>query len=38
MEAHHWEKNIPIINLPINGKYINILYLPFKKITKGNIF
>ena len=32
METHHWEKDIPIISTLTHGRYINILYLPFKKI------
>ena len=35
METHHWENNIPIISTPANGRYINILYLPFKKNNEG---
>ena len=30
-EMHHWENNIPIMSSPSNGKYFNIMYLPFKK-------
>ena len=35
METHHWEANIPIISTLTHGRYINVLYLPFKKIKKG---
>ena len=35
METHHWEKNIPIISTTTHGRYLNILYLPFKKDNEG---
>ena len=31
MEIHHWVNNIPIMSSPFNGKYFNIMYLPFKE-------
>jgi 2',3'-cyclic-nucleotide 2'-phosphodiesterase (5'-nucleotidase family) len=31
LEIHHWEEGIPIVSSPSNGKYFNIMYLPFKK-------
>ena len=31
METHHWENDIPIMSTLTHGRYINILYLPFKK-------
>ena len=35
METHHWENNIPIMNTVIHARYLNVLYLPFKKDKKG---
>ena len=35
MEMHHWEKNIPMMSVPTHGRYLNIMYLPFKKNKKG---
>ena len=35
METHHWENNIPIISTLTHGRYLNILYLPFKKSKEG---
>ena len=35
MEMHHWEKNIPMMSTPTHGRYINIMYLPFKKDEDG---
>ena len=35
-EMHHWEKNIPMMSVPIHGRYLNIMYLPFKKLENGN--
>ena len=32
-EVHHWINNIPIMSTNENSKYINIMYLPFKKIN-----
>ena len=31
LEIHHWENGVPIVSSPSNGKYFNIMYLPFKK-------
>ena len=31
MEMHHWEKGIPMMSTPTHARYINIMYLPFKK-------
>ena len=38
MEMHHWEKNIPMMSTPTHARYINIMYLPFKKGEDGNYF
>ena len=35
MLTHHWENNIPIISTVTHGRYLNILYLPFKKNKEG---
>ena len=35
METHHWENNIPIISTLTHARYLNILYLPFKKSKDG---
>ena len=35
MEMHHWENNIPLMSTPTHARYINIMYLPFKKGKKG---
>ena len=35
MEMHHWEKNIPMISVPTHARYLNIMYLPFKKGKNG---
>ena len=35
MEIHHWINGIPIMSSPSQGKYFNIMYLPFKKLS-GN--
>ena len=32
---HHWEKNIPMMSTRTHARYINIMYLPFKKNGKG---
>ncbi len=32
-EIHHWEKGIPLMSSPSKGKYFNIMYLPFKKLS-----
>ena len=31
-DVHHWIKNIPIMSTKDNARYLNIMYLPFKKI------
>ena len=36
MEMHHWENNIPMMSTPTHARYINIMYLPFKKGNDGN--
>ena len=35
LEMHHWEKNIPMMSVPTHGRYLNIMYLPFKKLENG---
>ena len=35
MEMHHWEKNIPMMSVPTHARYLNIMYLPFKKSKNG---
>jgi len=35
MEMHHWEKNIPMMSVPKNSRYLNIMYLPFVKGNDG---
>ena len=35
MEMHHWEKNIPMMSVPTHARYLNIMYLPFKKGKNG---
>jgi 2',3'-cyclic-nucleotide 2'-phosphodiesterase (5'-nucleotidase family) len=35
MSMHHWEKNIPMMSTPTHARYINIMYLPFKKDDNG---
>ena len=35
LEMHHWEKNIAIMSTPTHSRYINIMYLPFKKGENG---
>ena len=35
LEMHNWEKNIPIMTTPTHARYINIMYLPFKKTENG---
>lgn len=37
LEIHHWEKGIPIMSSPSNGKYFNVMYLPFKKENRKYI-
>ena len=36
MEMHHWENNIPMMSTPTHARYINVMYLPFKKDENGN--
>ena len=38
MEMHHWEKNIPMMSVPTHARYLNIMYLPFKKDKNGKYF
>ena len=33
-DVHHWINDIPIMSTKDNARYINIMYLPFKKINK----
>ena len=35
MEMHHWEKNIPKMSTPTHDRYLNVMYLPFKKGQDG---
>jgi len=35
MSMHHWEKNIAMMSTPTHARYINIMYLPFKKEDNG---
>ena len=35
MEMHHWENNIPLMSTPTHARYINVMYLPFKKNDEG---
>ena len=35
-EMHHWENGIPLMSTPTHARYINIMYLPFKKNEDGN--
>jgi len=35
MSMHHWEKNIPMMSTPTHSRYINIMYVPFKKDDNG---
>jgi len=37
-KMQHWEKNIPMMSVPTHTRYLNIMYLFFKKIKKENIF
>jgi hypothetical protein len=32
-EIHYWANDIPIMSSPSEGKYFNIMYLPFKKTS-----
>ena len=34
-EMHHWENNIPVMATQTHSRYINIMYLPFKKNVDG---
>ena len=34
-EMHHWENNIPMMSVPTHARYLNIMYLPFKKNKNG---
>ena len=36
MEMHHWENGIALMSTPTHARYINIMYLPFKKDENGN--
>ena len=38
MEMHHWENGIPMMSVPTHARYLNIMYLPFKKDENGNYF
>ena len=31
-DVHHWVNNIPIMSTKDNARYLNIMYLPFKKV------
>ena len=31
-DVHHWINNIPIMSTRDNARYINIMYLPLKKL------
>ena len=35
MEMHHWENGIALMSTPTHARYINIMYLPFKKNESG---
>ena len=35
MEMHHWENDIPMMSVPTHARYLNIMYLPFKKNKNG---
>ena len=35
MEMHHWENGIPMMSVPTHARYLNIMYLPFKKDENG---
>jgi len=35
MEMHHWEKDIPMMSVLTHARYLNIMYLPFKKNKNG---
>ena len=37
-KMQHWEKNNPMMSVPTHTRYLNIMYLFFKKIKKENIF
>ena len=36
MEMHHWENGIPMMSVPTHARYLNIMYLPFKKDENCN--
>ena len=38
MEMHHWINDIPIMSVPKNARYLNIMYLPFQKGYDGNYY
>ena len=38
MEMHHWENGIPLMSTPTHARYINIMYLPFKKNESGDYY
>ena len=38
MEMHHWINDIPIISVPKNARYLNIMYLPFQKGYDGKYY
>ena len=38
MEMHHWENNIPMMSVPTHARYLNIMYLPFKKDENGKYY
>ena len=38
MEMHHWENDIPLMSTPTHARYINIMYLPFKKNESGDYY
>ena len=35
MEMHHWENDIPMMSVLTHARYLNIMYLPFKKNKNG---
>ena len=35
MAMHHWENDIPMMSTPTHARYVNIMYLPFKKDSNG---
>ena len=38
MEMHHWINDIPIMSVPKNARYLNIMYLPFQKGYDGKYY